>query len=158
METMLVLNPSDIIVMSDHAKREFPDECCGVILGSPSDPSRNEVRPCANIQRELKERYPHLYSRDADTGYYMDPKDLKSAFDDASRRGLEVVGFYHSHPNHDAYWSDEDHRASLWAGTDEPSFPDTSHVVISVYDGEVKDIAIFTWRPEIKEFVRGNHT
>lgn len=153
---MLVLNPSDIIVMSDHAKREFPDECCGVILGRLSDPSHNEVRPCANIQRELKEKYPHLYTRDADTGYYMDPKDLKSAFDEASARGLEVIGFYHSHPNHDAYWSSEDHRASMWAGTDEPSFPDTSHVVISVYKGEVRDIAIFAWRQEVKQFIREN--
>jgi len=151
---MMKLRPEDLEVMYAHAEREYPDECCGVVIGKHGDPSSNEVRPCANIQRQLKEKYPHLYQRDADTGYFMDPKDLKTAFEDASAAGLDLVGFYHSHPNHDAYWSEEDHRAAMWAGADEPSFPDAGHVVISIYDGKTKGAAMFEWSVAEKRFVR----
>ncbi|MBI4666672.1 MAG: M67 family metallopeptidase [Nitrospinae bacterium] len=151
---MFKLRPEDLEVMFAHARREFPNECCGVILGALGDYSKNEVRPCANIQHQLKEKYPELYTRDADTGYFMDPKDLKHAFEDAMKNGKTVIGFYHSHPGHEAYWSGEDHRAAMWAGSDEPSFPDASHVVISVYEDGVKGHAVFSWSPAEGRFAR----
>ncbi len=138
--------------MHDHAIREFPNECCGIIIGSATDPSSVEVRPCANIQHELKEKYPHLYQRDADTGYFVDPKELMTIFDEAARKKLDIVGFYHSHPNHEPYWSAEDHRAAMWAGTEEPSFPDAYHIVISIYDGAVKSYSMYMWDAGLKLF------
>ena len=146
------LRTQDLEEMYHHAEREFPSECCGVVIGEKGNSRRNEVRPCKNIQHELKEKYPNQYSRDSDTGYFMDPKELKAAFDDAARQKLEVVGFYHSHPNHDAYWSEEDHRASLWG--DEPSFPEAFHVVISIYHGKVKGYAAFEWDGSLKRFAQ----
>ncbi len=151
---MLKLRPEDIQVMKDHAERDFPNECCGVIIGDHDDPSNNEVRPCANIQQELKEKDPERYSRDADTGYYLDPKDLMKAMKDASKRGLDIAGFYHSHPNHDAYWSEEDQRAAMWGGADEPSYPDACHVVISIRNGIAKEAAGFKWSHEEKMYKR----
>jgi len=147
------LRPEDMEIMYSHAVREYPNECCGIILGKVGDPSFNEVRPGTNIQQQLKEQYPHLYQRDADTGYFLDPKELMAAFTDAEKRELEVTGFYHSHPNHAPYWSDEDHRAAMWAGTGEPSYPDTYHVVISIYDGIVKGAAMFLWDAVSGQFV-----
>ncbi len=144
----------DLDAMFKHAKSEYPSESCGVIIGDLDDPAKNRVRPCANIQNKLKEKYPDTYERGADTGYFMDPKDVRLAFEDANSMGLEVIGFYHSHPDHDAYWSDEDHKAAMWAGTDEPSFPEASNVVISIKEGEVKDVAIFTWNADEKSFVK----
>ncbi len=123
-----------------------------MIIGEIGDPSKNEVRPCKNIQHELKEKYPDEYLRDAKTGYFIDPKDLINAFNSAAKRNLEVIGFYHSHPNHEAYWSAEDHRAAMWAGGDEPSYPDAFHLVISVFDQEVKEMAVFGWDKDEKKF------
>ncbi len=142
------LRPQDIKIMYDHAVDQYPNECCGIIIGKSDEPEKTEVRRCANIQHELKERYPHLYQRDADTGYFVDPKELIAAFKDAADNGLDVIGFYHSHPNHDPYWSKEDHRAAMWAGTDEPSFPGAFHVVVSIYDGVVRGAAMFIWDPQ----------
>jgi len=151
---MIDLRPEDLDAMFSHAEREYPNECCGVIIGKTGDSSKNEVRPGTNIQAQLKERYPELYQRGADTGYFLDPKELRAAFEDAAARGLDVIGFYHSHPNHDAYWSEEDHRAAMWAGTDEPSFPDAVHVVISIFDGKVRGAAAFVWDERERRFIR----
>jgi len=137
------LRQEDLEVMERHAEQEFPHECCGLVLGKPGDSSRNEVRPCGNIQEEMRRRDPDAFQRGADTGYFMDPKDLRDAFRDAAEKGLEIVGFYHSHPDHGAYWSEEDHRAAMWG--DEPSYPDAFHVVISVMNGKVAGKSLFLW-------------
>ncbi|MGK7344512.1 MAG: Mov34/MPN/PAD-1 family protein [Candidatus Nitrospinota bacterium M3_3B_026] len=148
------IRKEDLAVMYGHAEAEYPDECCGVIIGDPEDPGANEVRPGKNIQAQLKEKYPDVYSRGADTGYFLDPRDLKAAFEEAAKRGLQVIGFYHSHPEHEAYWSEEDNRAAMWEGSDEPFYPDAVHVVISIFDGKAKGAAAFAWDNEEKRFTR----
>jgi proteasome lid subunit RPN8/RPN11 len=145
--------PEDIEAMAAHAERDYPHECCGVVLGKRGEPSRNEVRPCRNIQEEMRRRDPGSFQRGADAGYFMDPKDLRDAFLDAAKRGLALIGFYHSHPEHGAYWSQEDHRAAMWAGADEPSYPDAFNVVISVIDGKAKGHAVFTWDEKARRFM-----
>ncbi len=150
----LILSPANIDQMYAHSKAEFPNESCGVIIGRNGHDESVEIVPCANIQQAMKEKYPEQFVRGADTGYFMDPKDVRSAFDLATEKGVEVIGFYHSHPNHDAYWSEEDHRAAMWAGTDDPSFPDASHVVVSIYEGKVKEAAIFVWDDELGVFTK----
>jgi len=150
----VTLREEDLNVMFDHAVREYPDECCGIIIGEQGTAVRNEVRPCANIQRQLKQKYPHLYQRDADTGYFVDPKEMMAVFDDAAKRKLDIVGFYHSHPNHEPYWSEEDHRAAMWAGAGEPSYPSAFHVVVSIYGGVVKSAAAYVWDEANKVFAR----
>lgn len=147
------LRPQDLEIMYEQAAREYPNECCGVVIGKIGDPESNEVRPGTNIQHELREKYPHLYSRDADTGYFLDPRELKTIFEEAGKRGLDIVGFYHSHPNHDPYWSQEDYRAAMWADSEEPSFPDAFNVVVSVYDGVVKGASVFVWDAAAKKFL-----
>lgn len=148
----LILSPLNRDDMYSHAKEEFPNEACGVIIGRVGDAESVEIVKCANIQQAMKEKYPEQFVRGADTGYFMDPKDVRRAFDLATEKGVEVIGFYHSHPNHDAYWSQEDHRAAMWAGTDEPSFPDATHVVVSIYNRVVKGAALFLWDDELGVF------
>ena len=132
--------------------KEYPNECCGVIIGREDIPKTYKARPCANIQGQLKELYPDMYQRDADTGYFLDPKELLSIMNEISKTGLEIVGFYHSHPNHEAYWSAEDHRAAMFADTNEPSFPKVFHFVVSVYEEGVRGAAIFKWNESKMEF------
>lgn len=148
----LLLSPENLEAIYDHSRETFPNEACGVIIGAYHDADSVEVVKCANIQQLMKEKYPEQFVRGADTGYFMDPKDVRRAFDLATEKGVEVIGFYHSHPNHDAYWSEEDHRAAMWAGTEDPSFPNASHLVVSIYNGVVKGAAIFYWNEELGVF------
>ena len=131
-----------------HAQEIFPNECCGAILVKND---REEVRCITNIQNAMHEKDPQQFPRDATIAYFMDPKELLAMNRevDSGRAGLKA--FYHSHPNHDAYFSAEDKRQALFG--DEPSYPDTTYLVISVYDRQVRNIKAYQWDETAKDFI-----
>lgn len=134
--------------ISRHAVEAFPEECCGVIL---SDGRSDQVRRCTNIQNALHTLDPEGYPRDATIAYAMDPKELESIIREAESNGAKIKAFYHSHPNHEAYFSEEDKAFASPFG--EPSYPDSGQIVISIYHGAVKRIAAYVWAPEKRDFV-----
>ena len=69
----------------------------------------------------------------------MDYKELELVLDEAKRNGAKLKAFYHSHPNHDAYFSDEDKAFASPFG--EPTFPGTAQLVVAIYDRTVKESA-----------------
>lgn len=81
----------------------------------------------------------------------MDYKELESIIDNAKRNGAKLRAFYHSHPNHDAYFSAEDKAFASPFG--EPTFPGTTQIVVSIYDHVIKDLRAFAWSDEDKNFV-----
>ncbi len=131
-----------------HAQATFPDECCGVIL---SRGVVQEVCPIANIQNAMHAKDPQGYPRDARIAYFMDPKELLTVLKEVDEGKADLSAFYHSHPNHDAYFSAEDKARALFG--DEPSYPGASYVVISIYEREVKAIRAYAWDVEKKDFV-----
>ena len=137
----------------EHAVAEYPYEACGILLGKPGTEKDDELFKCANIQNKMHEMYPETFTRDARTAYYIDPKDLLGIFKKADDDGLSVKMFYHSHPDHGAYFSEEDEKMALFDG--EPVYPDARYMVISVYNREVKDKAVFEWNSKSKTFERG---
>ena len=138
----------------EHAVTEYPHEACGILLGRPGSDKHDQLFKCANIQNKMHEMYPKEFTRDARTAYYIDPKELLGIFKKADAEGLAVKMFYHSHPDHGAYFSAEDEKMALFDG--EPVYPDARYMVISVYNSEVKDKAVFVWNKESKSFERGS--
>jgi len=138
-------------VIHFQAMEEYPNECCGVILGNPQNSAEDIVFRCANIQNQLHETDPENFSRDAKTAFTIDPKDLLAIEKKTRTKGWNIKTFYHSHPEHDAYFSDEDKKMALseWG---EPWYPDATHLVVSVYNGVIKNQALFAWDPEMKIF------
>ncbi|VAX32078.1 hypothetical protein MNBD_NITROSPINAE05-433 [hydrothermal vent metagenome] len=133
------------------AMEEYPDECCGVILGNPENSDGDIVFRCANIQNQLHAKDPKNFPRDATTAFTIDPKDLFTIEKKKRTRGWNIKTFYHSHPEHDAYFSAEDKKMALSEWGD-PWYPDATHLVVSVYNGVVQDQALFAWDPEKKVF------
>jgi len=131
-----------------HAQETFPEECCGAILTSASG---DEVRRIANIQNVMHAKDPQTYPRDATIAYVMEPKALLAVLKEADNGNASIKAFYHSHPNHDAYFSAEDKRQAMFG--DEPSYPDAVYLVISIYDREVKAIRAYAWDDTVKDFV-----
>jgi len=131
-----------------HAEDAFPEECCGVIV---SDGAADQVRPLKNIQNQLHALDPETYPRTAAIAYAMDPQELERIINEAEREGSKLVAFYHSHPQHEAYFSEEDKAFASPFG--EPTFPAAAQIVISVYDRRVKRLAAFVWSEEKKDFV-----
>ncbi|MFQ6041260.1 MAG: Mov34/MPN/PAD-1 family protein [Candidatus Poribacteria bacterium] len=137
---MLKLSAKAFYEICEHAKRTYPEECCGIIL---SKDGLDMVRPCTNIQNRLHAQEPNLYPQTARVAYVMDAQEMFYIFKEAEENDMRIKAFYHSHPDHVAFFSEEDkNQAILW---DEPLHPDCAYIVISIYNREVKDVRAYTW-------------
>src|SRR6202040_1008764 len=137
----------DMIVAQ--AEREFPFECCGFIIG---DNAVEEVRPIANVQNAMHAKDPGAFPRDARTAFLMDPKEHLAVMNELDARKLALRVVYHSHPDHDAYFSATDRAQACSFDPAEPDYPDTVYLVMSVRAGKFARAAAFGWDAGAKEF------
>ncbi|HUD22824.1 MAG TPA: M67 family metallopeptidase [Acidobacteriaceae bacterium] len=104
---MLHLSFSDYAALRAHGEETHPHECCGVLLGS-SAPDGNHVRA---IVRAGNTRTDRAHDR-----YNIAPDELIRIQRQARKLGLDIVGFYHSHPDCPAQWSQTDFNEAHWIG------------------------------------------
>ncbi len=90
-----------------HGEETYPHECCGILLGR-STPAGIEV---ADLIRAGNTRIDSAHNR-----YNIDPRELIAAGREGRKLGLDIVGFYHSHPDHPAQWSQTDFAEAHWFG------------------------------------------
>jgi proteasome lid subunit RPN8/RPN11 len=134
--------------ISRHAEETFPEECCGVVL---SNGISYDVQRLRNIQNQLHAVDPQTYPRTAAIAYAMDPQELNEIIRKAEAKGAKLIAFYHSHPDHEAYFSEEDKAFASPFG--EPTFPGAAQIVVSIYARLVKRIAAFVWSDDKQDFV-----
>jgi proteasome lid subunit RPN8/RPN11 len=135
-----------------HAVEAYPFECCGIVTGNEHNQT---IHMCKNIQNALHAEDPLRFPRDARIAYMIDRGEFDRTVAAAKEKGGEVLAFYHSHPEHEAYFSEEDHAAQTVFG--EPEFPEALHVVVSVMNGAITDLKCFKWDGSDKIFrVIGN--
>lgn len=140
----------DLEVIYAQARQEYPAECCGILTAADAD-APSQVHRCRNIQDELHAKDPEQYPREARIAYFIDPQELFQVVSGAEKSGGTVTGFYHSHIDCDAYFSDEDkERAMAW---DEPAYPDAVYVVVAVYADGIRATKAFGWDDTRREFV-----
>jgi proteasome lid subunit RPN8/RPN11 len=106
-----------------HGAEGYPDEICGVMLGTLADRVVTEVRRARNI---IVER-----SRDR---YEIDPRDHIRIQREADATGMDIVGYYHSHPDHPAQASRFDTERA-WAGY--------VYVIVAIQGGKPVDANAF---------------
>jgi len=114
--------------MVKHARSTYPNECVGVMLGRETDGLKQVTLslPMDNVNPGTqRERYT------------LDSKDLLAADAEARRRGLTLIGIYHSHPDCGAYFSRTDLKNSC---------PWYSFVVLSIRNGKLNDAK--SWLPD----------
>ena len=90
-----------------HGEETYPDECCGIMLGKAS----NESIQVTDLLRAGNTRTDSAHNR-----YHIAPQELIAAQRQARKSGLDIVGFYHSHPDHPAHWSTTDFAEAHWFG------------------------------------------
>jgi [CysO sulfur-carrier protein]-S-L-cysteine hydrolase len=132
------------------AEREFPNECCGFIIG---DDASEDVRPITNIQNQMHAKDPAGFPRDARTAFLMEPKEHLAVMNEIDRRRLALKIVYHSHPDHDAYFSATDRAQACSFDPEFPDYPDTAYIVMSIRAGKFAHAAAFVWDAAKKEFV-----
>jgi proteasome lid subunit RPN8/RPN11 len=101
-----------------HGEETYPYECCGILLGM-NDAGDNKV---VEAVRAGNTRTDSAHNR-----YHIAPQELIRAQREGRERGLDIVGFYHSHPDHPAMWSQTDLAEAHWMGC--------SYVITSVEKG-----------------------
>jgi proteasome lid subunit RPN8/RPN11 len=104
-----------------HGEHTYPHECCGVLLGR-SDDAGNTVEAAVEAGNT---RTDSAHNR-----YNIAPQELIRIQRQGRERGLDIVGFYHSHPDHPAQWSKTDFEEAHWIGC--------SYVITSVEQGTAK--------------------
>jgi proteasome lid subunit RPN8/RPN11 len=126
----LTLNESVITAIRDHGRETYPHECCGALIGREGEAV--EACPLPNTTEEGPRRR-----------FLIRPADYRAAETRASERGVELLGFYHSHPDHPAEPSqyDLDHA---W-----PSF---SYVIVSVREGRPEEMRCWRLREDRSQF------
>jgi len=134
--------------MKAHALAEYPNECCGIVVDRGG---LLEVVRVTNVQDSLHASDPEQFPRTAATAYTMGAEAAPILLQ-AERGELRLHAFYHSHPKHGAYFSDED-RKQAKGGWDEPLYPDAGQVVLAVDDAGVGAVAAFRWDPGAGDFV-----
>jgi proteasome lid subunit RPN8/RPN11 len=135
------LTPEALAQIYEHARRDYPRECCGIVFGAADRPSADVVKPCLNMQDELHAADPALHPRDSTTAYNLGAGDLfvlqKSLRGDAPAK---IV--YHSHVEVGAYFSPMDQAAALMG--DEPAYP-VEYVVVDIRADGPHGAAQFAW-------------
>jgi proteasome lid subunit RPN8/RPN11 len=118
---MLKLSKESYDSIRRHGEETYPHECCGVLLGIMNDVTRTviSVARCGNTRQDS----PH-------NRYHIDPKELVRIQREGRERGEDIVGFYHSHPDHPARWSQTDLAEAHWIGC--------SYVITSVAQGRAE--------------------
>ena len=116
---MLKLGRSHYESIRQHGEETYPHECCGVLLGQ----FEGDVRLVTSVARCGNTRTDSPQNR-----YHIDPKELVRIQREARERGEDIIGFYHSHPDHPAQWSSTDLAEAHWLGC--------SYVITSVENGK----------------------
>ncbi len=112
--------------MIDHAKETYPFECCGLLVGRYKNDKEKDILEIYGVENRNKDR--------ANDRYEIDPGDFYRVDKEASSKGMDILGVYHSHPDH----------------PDRPSGVDReiasarySYIIFSVNNGE--DVTAKSW-------------
>ncbi|HLE62366.1 MAG TPA: M67 family metallopeptidase [Pyrinomonadaceae bacterium] len=142
---MIHLTAQQQYEIAAHGERDYPHECCGLLLGQFDNGGLKvacETYSISNAREETAKRNRFLIT----------PEELLRGERYAAQKLLDVIGFYHSHPDHPAVPSDYD-REHAW--------PTLSYIIVSVRAGHATDVNSWTLKPdrsafEQEEVVKGN--
>jgi proteasome lid subunit RPN8/RPN11 len=104
---MLKIEKSDWDAIRRHGEETYPHECCGVFLGHFDGDTRvvTSTARCGNTRTDSPQNR-----------YNIDPRELVRVQREGRERGEDIIGFYHSHPDHPARWSPTDLAEAHWIG------------------------------------------
>lgn len=120
------------------AKKAYPNECCGLLIGKNENGKKNVIRitPITNINKtRMQDRYE------------MDPRELEAADNVARQKSIDIIGIYHSHP---------DHPPRPSAFDQERAWPVYSYMIVAVEKGvkfEAQSWVLEDWGGEFQEEV-----
>jgi proteasome lid subunit RPN8/RPN11 len=140
-ETHIVLISEDLAEkIRRHGAETYPYECCGALLGRDAISDGDVARP-----REVSGLFPIVNRREDSphNRFSVAPLDVVNADKAAQAEGWDVIGWYHSHPDHPAKPSEYD-REHAW--------PWYSYVIVSVQEGVPGKMTSWRLREDRSEY------
>ena len=122
---MIDIKKNHIDQIKEHAQKDYPYECCGILLGKFENGEKT-VTQVLEILNEKEDENKH-------NRYLIPSSKILETELYAIKNGLDIVGFYHSHPDHSAIPSAFDLEHAL---------PVYSYLIVSVYDGTAVDLTV----------------
>jgi len=121
-----------------HGETAYPNECCGVLIGDIDNAGGKTVRRLLTIDnaREDGEQYHR---------FLITPEDMLRADQTARAMKFDVIGFYHSHPDHPSAPSDYDKDHAL---------PFYSYVIVSVDKGKARILTSWELKDDRTDFIQ----
>lgn len=132
-----------------HSIDEYPFECCGVILESMPKGEQTVLR-CKNVQNKIHKSDPGKNPRDAHTAYSVSPADLLKIHRMINEQNYNLKAVYHSHPDHKAYFSEEDYSFATF--NHEPTYSGTDYIIVSIIKKRVEEAICFSWDSKSKRY------
>jgi proteasome lid subunit RPN8/RPN11 len=133
---MIKIRRNDLEMIRRHGERDYPFECCGLIIGKFGPDGIKQVAetyPISNAREEEAKRNRFL----------IHPAELLRGEKYARDQGLDVVGFYHSHPDDRAVPSQYDL---------EHAWPTYSYIVVAIEKGRAADLRSWEMEPDRSRF------
>jgi proteasome lid subunit RPN8/RPN11 len=139
---MLRIEYADYEALRAHGEETYPNECCGVLLGKNtasegySAAAMNSAAAINHVRQIV--RAGNTRTDSAHNRYNIAPQELVKIQRQARDLGLDIVGFYHSHPDHPAQWSTTDFVEAHWLGC--------SYIITSIEQGKAATTNSFLLR------------
>ena len=118
-----------------HGQETYPEECCGFLLGEMK-PDGNHVTALQRVENRREENRERRYT--------ITPADYQAADRAARKQGVDIVGIYHSHPDHPARPSATDLA--------DATFPGYTYVIVSVQQGRAADLTAWSLASDRSRF------
>jgi proteasome lid subunit RPN8/RPN11 len=123
--------------IGEHGARAYPNECCGALLGIVTASEEKQVRELLPLDNRRQ-------GEAARTRFLVTADDFRWAEKQARARGLEILGFYHSHPDHPARPSEFDQEHAL---------PWYSYIVVRVARGVAQETTSWVLSDDRSQFL-----
>ena len=132
----IIINSRDLEHIKKHGEEDYPHECCGFLFGK--NPGKNKTVMKLQAVQNSRE------SDDRHNRYLISPQEFLKAEKMARESGLEIMGFYHSHPDSEARPSQYDL---------DYSWPVYSYIIVSVKNQESKEVTSWQIKDDRSAFL-----
>ena len=111
---MLKIPESELAALRRHGEETYPNECCGALLGTFTSTGAPRAADARLVVRAV--RCTNTNAERGHDRYVIDPRELVRLQRQSREEGLDILGFYHSHPDWPARWSQTDLAEAHWLG------------------------------------------